>query len=334
MVRTVLSRAGALALAIALLLPVAPAAFAAEDDPVLVGAGDIADCTTVEDEATAALLDDIPGTVFTLGDNVYQSGTTVEFAECYQPTWGRHRERTRPAVGNHDYGTAGAKPYYAYFGDAAGPAGRGWYSYDLGAWHIVVLNSNCNRVACGASSTQVAWLKKDLAANSDKHVLAYFHHPRYSSGKHGPDIRVRPFWEVLYAAGAEVILVAHEHHYERFAPQDPWGRRDDAFGIRQFIVGTGGTQLRSRGTDAPHSEVFASTHGVLKLTLRDDGYDWEFVPIAGKEFTDAGSGPTHGKPPRRTTTTFSATADAWGLPAPSVAELRVGDDARQRRRYR
>jgi hypothetical protein len=298
-------------LVLALVVHVPPAAAAEDGPPILVGAGDIADCTTVEDEATATLLDDIPGTVFTLGDNVYQSGTAAEFAACYEPTWGRHRHRTRPSVGNHDYGTAGAKPYYAYFGSAAGPAGRGWYSYDLGAWHIVVLNSNCTIVACTASSPQLTWLRSDLAAHPDKHVLAYFHHPLYSSGKHGPDLRVRAIWEALYAAGTEVVLVGHEHDYERFAPLDPWGRRDDAFGIRQFVVGTGGTSLRTRATNAPHSEVFGTTHGVLKLTLRDDGYDWEFVPIAGMTFSDAGSGTVHVAPPPRTTTTFIASADAW-----------------------
>ena len=233
-----------IAVAATLLWPAAPAA--AAEDPVIVAAGDIGDCATTGDEATAVLLDGIPGTVAALGDTAYPSGTAANFRDCYAPTWGRHRARTRPAVGNHEYKTtSAATPYFDYFGSAAGPRGKGWYSYDLGAWHVVVLNSNCAFVGgCGPSSAQVTWLKADLAANAGDHVLAYFHHPRYSSGEHGNEGGVQTLWEVLYAAGAELVLNGHDHSYERFAPQDPWGRADATFGIREFVVGTGGTALR------------------------------------------------------------------------------------------
>ena len=216
-------------------------------------------------------------------------------------------------MGNHEYkATSAATPYFDYFGSSAGPRGKGWYSYDLGAWHVVVLNSNCAFVGgCGPSSAQVTWLKADLSANAGDHVLAYFHHPRYSSGLHGNEGGVQTLWEVLYAAGAELVLNGHDHSYERFAPQDPWGRADTTFGIREFVVGTGGTALRPKSRNVANSEVFSASHGVLKLTLRADGYDWAFVPIAGKSFTDAGTGTTHGQPPPRTRRAFAATGDTW-----------------------
>jgi hypothetical protein len=292
------------------LVPASPVA--AADDPVLVGAGDIGNCSSSGDEATGTLLDGIPGTVIALGDLAYPNGSTVNFRDCYAPSWGRHRDRTRPAAGNHEYNTAGAAGYFDYFGTAAGLRGKGWYSYDVGAWHVVVLNSHCAAVGgCGPTSAQVAWLKSDLAANAGEHVLAYWHHPRYSSGLHGNSVDVQTFWDVLYAAGAELVLSGHDHDYERFAPQDPWGRADPTFGIRQFVVGTGGTTLRAKSASVPNSQVFSTTHGVLKLTLHVDGYDWEFVPIAGKTFADSGSGTAHGSPPPRTRRTFLATGDSW-----------------------
>ena len=285
---------------------------AAAGDTVLVAAGDIGDCTSSGDEATAKLLDGIPGTVVALGDIAYPNGTAANFRDCYAASWGRHKARTRPAVGNHEYRTAGAGPYFDYFGSAAGPRGKGWYSYDVGGWHVVVLNSNCSAIGgCGPGSAQVAWLKSDLAAHAGEPVLAYFHHPRYSSGQHGSSLDVLTFWEVLYAAGAEIVLNGHDHDYERFAPQDPWGRADAAFGIRQFVVGTGGRPPRGMSSTAPNSQMFAATHGVLKLTLRAGGYDWAFVPIAGKTFTDSGSGSTHAPPPTRTRRAFMATGDTW-----------------------
>lgn len=258
---------------------------------VLVGAGDIAACDSSGDEATAALLDAIDGTVFTLGDNVYNSGTRREFAECYDPTWGRHKGRTRPAPGNHDYGTAKASGYFGYFGEAAGDPGTGYYAYDLGAWHIVVINSNCEPAGgCQAGSPQEAWLRADLAAHPVDCTLAYWHHPRFSSGPHGGTDEMRAIWQALYEQGADVVLAGHDHDYERFAPQDPDGNGDPQRGIREFVVGTGGRSHYRFGRIQPNSEARSSdTFGVLKLTLSAADYAWEFIPVDGKTFTDAGS---------------------------------------------
>jgi hypothetical protein len=267
-----------------------------QGDPVFVGAGDIASCSSSGDEATAKLLDGIPGTVYTLGDNAYESGTATEFANCYDPSWGRHKARTKPAVGNHEYNTAGASGYYNYFGAAAGGASKGYYSYDLGAWHIVALNSMCENVGgCGASSPMVTWLKGDLADNPSSCTLAYWHHPVFSSGsEHGNDPKMIPSWDALYAAGADVVLSGHDHDYERFAPQTSSGVADPARGIREFVVGTGGRSHYAFGTIRTNSQARNSdTNGVLKLTLHAASYDWQFVPEAGKTFTDSGSGSCH-----------------------------------------
>jgi acid phosphatase type 7 len=261
---------------------------------VMVGAGDIAHCSTTTDEATAKLLDGISGTVFTLGDNAYNSGTSAEFANCYNPTWGRHKARTKPSVGNHEYLTSGASGYFGYFGAAAGDPKKGYYSYDRGDWHVIVLNSNCSQVPCAAGSAQDTWLRADLANHPNKCTLAYFHAPLYSSGQHGNSTSVRPFWEALYKANADVVLSGHEHDYERFAPQNPYGAFDSARGIREFVVGTGGTYLRPFGTIKANSvSRNATTHGVLKLTLNSSGYAWKFVPVAGKTFTDSGTASCH-----------------------------------------
>ena len=264
-------------------------------DPVLVGAGDIASCSSAGDEATANLLDGIAGTVYTLGDNAYESGTATEFANCYDPTWGRQKARTRPAPGNHDYNTAGAGGYYGYFGAAAGDPSKGYYSYDLGAWHIVVLNSNCAVAGgCGAGSPQEQWLRQDLAASAAGCTLAYWHHPRFSSGEHGSDATMQAFWQALYDLNADVVLSGHDHDYERFAPQTPAGAADPARGIREFVVGTGGRSHYAITTVQPNSEAHNdTTYGVLKLTLHPSGYEWRFVPEAGKTFTDSGSGACH-----------------------------------------
>jgi acid phosphatase type 7 len=261
---------------------------------VMVGAGDIAHCSTTTDEATAKLLDGISGTVFTLGDNAYNSGTSAEFANCYNPTWGRHKARTKPSVGNHEYLTSGASGYFNYFGAAAGDPKKGYYSYDRGDWHVIVLNSNCSQVPCAAGSAQDTWLRADLANHPNKCTLAYFHAPLYSSGQHGNGTYVRPFWKALYQANADVVLSGHDHDYERFAPQNPYGAFDSARGIREFVVGTGGTYLRPFGTIKANSvSRNATTHGVLKLTLNSSGYAWKFVPVAGKTFTDSGTASCH-----------------------------------------
>jgi hypothetical protein len=272
-------------------LPVVAANAPTAADPVLVGAGDIASCDGSGDEATARLLDGIAGTVFTTGDNVYSSGTAAEFATCYDPSWGRHKARTRPAPGNHDYYTPGARGYYSYFGAAAGDPATGYYSYDLGTWHIVVLNSNCAAVGgCGAGSAQERWLRADLAAHPTTCTLAYWHHPRFSSGGHGNTVAVQAIWQALYDAGADVVLNGHDHTYERFAPQTPTGIRDEARGMREFVVGTGGRSHYPITTPIANSEVHnTDTFGVLKMTLHPTSYAWEFVPVAGSTFTDQGS---------------------------------------------
>jgi hypothetical protein len=267
-------------------------------DPVLVGAGDIASCKSTGDEATANLLDGIAGTVATFGDNAYDSGTSTEFANCYEPSWGRHKAHTMPSAGNHEYNTAGATGYFDYFGAAAGDPQKGYYSYDLGSWHVVVLNSNCAKVAggCVAGSPQEQWLRADLDAHLNTCTAAYFHHPRFSSA--GNNSAMGPFWKALYDEGADVVLAGHRHNYERFAPQNPSGQADPAQGIRQFVVGTGGKSLNAFTTvQPPNSEVrSADAFGVIKLTLHPEGYDWQFVPVEGETFTDSGSGQCHGAP--------------------------------------
>lgn len=260
-----------------------------------VGAGDIASCANDNDEATAQLLDRIGGTVFTLGDNVYDDGSAEQFANCYAPTWGRHLDRTYPVPGNHEYHTPGARAYFAYFAPRVGDPGAGYYSFDLGGWHIVALNSNCEQIGgCDTASAQYAWLQADLSAHPARCTIALTHHPRFSSGGHGDDQDLTAFWGLLYASGVEIVLSGHDHDYERFAPQEPNGRPDPRNGIRQFVVGTGGANLREFETLAPNSEARdASTFGVLELTLQPAGYTWQFVPVAGSTFTDAGSDTCH-----------------------------------------
>ena len=267
----------------------------------LVGAGDIADCKELEGaKITAKLIASIPGTVFVAGDLAYEKGTAREFTDCYGKTWGRFKERTRPALGNHEYETRNAAPYFAYWGQTAGPAPKGYYSYDLGAWHIVVLNTNCNQPGvggCSAGSEQEQWLRQDLAAHPSSCTLAYGHHALFSSGffsRHAMHPEVRPLWQALYEARAELILTGHEHSYERFAPQDPQGHPDPVNGIREIVVGTGGGSHTPLGSATANSEITNShTFGVLKLTLGAGSYSWEFVPAPGEEFRDSGSAPCH-----------------------------------------
>jgi hypothetical protein len=266
----------------------------AAGNPAIVAAGDIASCASPGDEATAELLANTRGTVAALGDNAYPDGTAAQFRDCYGPSWGRFKARTKPAVGNHEYYTADAQPYFEYFGASAGPSGKGYYSYDKGSWHIVVLNSNCSEVPCAAGSAQERWLRSDLAAHPTKCTLAYFHHPRFSSGFYGNDSSVAPFWKALHEAGAEVVLNGHAHNYERFAPQRPDGTLARKRGIRQFVVGTGGVSHKAFGAVKPNSQARnADTYGVLRLALRQGGYGWKFKPVAGKAFTDSGTQGCH-----------------------------------------
>jgi acid phosphatase type 7 len=266
--------------------------------PVVVAAGDIADCAREDDEATARLVGRIEGTVLTLGDHAYPDGSAENFAECYEPSWGRFKARTLPSPGNHEYETAGASGYFDYFGSAAGNPGEGYYSYDVGSWHIVALNSNCGEgeIRCGPGSPQGRWLEEDLAANDEVAcTLAYFHHPLFTSGSYRPGIeRVVHLWEILYAAGVDVVLNGHDHNYQRFAPQDPGGSADPEGGIRQFVVGTGGRSLYQISHPIANTEVYADdTFGVLELTLHPQRYDWEFVSVNGESFSDSGVARCH-----------------------------------------
>ena len=259
---------------------------------VMVGAGDIARCSTEWDEATALLLDDIPGTVYTTGDNAYSDGTAANFAECYEPSWGRHKARTRPSPGNHDYHTPDAAGYFDYFGALAGEDRTGYYSYDLGSWHVISLNSE---IDMDVGSPQEQWLRADLAANPTACTVAYWHEPRFNSGdNHGSSSGPVPLWEALYEHHVEIVLNGHDHLYERFAPQTPDGTADPDHGIRQFTVGTGGGPLYDFGTPLPNSEARNNVaHGVLKLVLSPGSYQWEFVPVAGEAFMDSGVGTCH-----------------------------------------
>lgn len=265
---------------------------------VLTGAANIAVCSSQNDEATAQILDGTPGTVIALGDNAMRNGTLANYASCYDPTWGRHKGRTYAALGNHDYdSSATADGAFDYFGARAGPRPLGYYSVDVGAWHVIVLNDNDAFVPFGAGSAQEQWLANDLAQNTAQCTMAVWHQPRFLSSNTA-GFTERPtrkvLWDRLYAAGVDVVLNGHQHHYERMAPMTPTGVRDDATGIRQFNVGTGGESVElPTVTVHPNSEVRAGVFGVLKLTLRPTRYDWEFVPIAGEAFRDAGSGTCH-----------------------------------------
>ena len=267
--------------------PIGPAAPAAS--VTILAAGDIGQCGQPGPALTARLLDQLPGIILALGDLAYQHGTYRQFIDCYAPSWGRHRDRTRPAPGNHDYETAGASGYFAYFEDLAGPAGDGFYSFVAGGWRVISLNSNA---AMGPGSPQHAWLQQELQAPA-RCTLAYWHHPLISSGPNGDNHNTKPLWDLLYAANAEVVLVGHDHIYERFVPQDPEGRMDRDRGIRQFVVGTGGASLTGVVSRRPNSAASHVGYGVLKLVLGDNRYEWQFMPVAGTAFSDAGFDACH-----------------------------------------
>jgi acid phosphatase type 7 len=228
--------------------------------------------------------------VLVLGDVQYEDGTLTKYQQSYDLSWGRFKNITHPAVGNHEYLTAGASGYFNYFGAAAGDSTKGYYSYDIGAWHIIALNSNCSQIGgCGAGSPQEQWLKADLTAHPNMCTLAYWHHPRFSSGQHGSNTSYAAFWNALYNAKVELVLNGHDHIYERFNPQNPSGGADSN-GIQQFTVGTGGKNHTAVASVQPNSAARnADTYGFLKLTLRATSYDWQFVPEPGKTFTESGS---------------------------------------------
>jgi acid phosphatase type 7 len=265
----------------------------------LLAAGDIAECDHGGDEATARILAEHPrATIAALGDLAYQHGSAGDFARCFGPSWGRFRDRIRPATGNHDHATPQASGYAGYFRGRAGAREGFHYSYDLGAWHVVVLDSDCWRVGgCGPGDPQARWLRDDLRRHPRRCTLAYWHRPPFSSGRYGDPAdtgRVRPLWKVAVAAGVDVVLTGHEHSYERFAPMDGGGAATPR-GARLFVVGTGGGNLRRyRRPRLPTTRVRNDdTWGVLQLTLRPTGYAWRFLPVRGGRFADAGSGRCH-----------------------------------------
>jgi acid phosphatase type 7 len=261
----------------------------------LLAVGDIAQCGGLPAASSVAaktasligsLAPDLP--LLLLGDLVYNSGTMAEYQSCYEPTYGKFMARSYPAPGNHDYGVPGGSDYYSYFGTRAGPDRRGYYSFDVGSWHIISLNSNIDMTT---GSAQDQWLRADLAANRGKKcTLAYWHHPRFSSSNaHGNDLRSADAWKALYEFSADVVLVGHDHTYERFAPQDPAANADPAKGIRQFVIGTGGAGVYGFAAPQPNSEVRGTgSFGVARFTLGEGRYSWEFLPAAGSSFTEQG----------------------------------------------
>jgi hypothetical protein len=258
---------------------------------VLVGAGDIALCGSGSQGAlsTARLLDGIAGTVFTAGDNAYFAGTANEFLKCYEPTWGRHKARTRPSPGNHDYESGGAA-YFNYFGANAGPPGLGYYTYTLGSWRIISLNSE---IPSGRGSPQSDWLRAELSKDRVDCTAVYWHRPLFSSGRIGDNSDMRDLWRTLYEFRVDLVINGHDHLYERFAPQDPDGHLDIEDGIREFIVGTGGAPLTGVSRLHTNSEARATVWGVAVFTLFDRSYEWRFVPVDDQGFEDSGSTSCH-----------------------------------------
>lgn len=275
--------------------PVSPSPTPREESPflegasVIVGAGDIGWCDSPGAEATAKLLDRLPGIVFTTGDNAYMSGTLDEYMRCYEPSWGRHRRRTKPTAGNHEYGSGGSG-YFGYFGGAAGPPGQGYYSYGVGAWRVIALNSE---IPSGPGSPQHDWLRAELARRRTTCTAVLWHRPLFTSGRNGNNPDMRDVWRTLHEFNVDLVINGHDHTYERFAPQDPDGRPDPARGIRQFIVGTGGAPLYEFVRVQANSEARAAVWGVAMFTLSDDRYEWQFLPVEGQGFHDAGSAACH-----------------------------------------
>jgi hypothetical protein len=274
--------------------------------PVIIAAGDIGDCARTSDDSTGALLNTLEGIVMPLGDNAYTNGTPAEFANCFDPAWGNAKSRMRPVAGNHDYYNPGptknANGYFGYFGQAAGDPNKGYYDFTLGSWLVIVLNTgteNANFIAAGSAQEQ--WLRGELASHSQQCTVALFHHPQFSTASGRSFIRpeTTPLWQALYDGGADLVLNGHDHDYQRFKPMRPDGTADAAFGIRQITVGTGGGEDLYTLADnvSPNLEVGNSvTHGVLKLTLHSESYEWRFIPVPGRPFSDSGSASCHGRP--------------------------------------
>ncbi|MCC6386542.1 MAG: metallophosphoesterase [Dehalococcoidia bacterium] len=269
------------------------------DGVTLFVVADAADCEEQNDELVAAWLAAHDGTIALAGDVAYDKGTAQQFRDCFEPAWGPLKARIKPVPGNHDYLTPGAAPYWDYFGATAGERGKGWYSFELGEWHIIGLNSNCAEAGgCGPGSPQYRWLEADLAASTAQCTLVFTHHPVFTSGIHGQDpAGLLPAWALLYRSGVDLFAAGHDHHYERFAPLDAAGARDEAFGIRGFVAGTGGGALYPFFVNVANSEARdGKTNGVLAFELRPGSYSWSFVPIGKGTFTDAGSGLCHARP--------------------------------------
>ena len=311
----------------------APAA-AAASDPVVAAGGDIA-CdvgstpteTSCDQGATSDILTGLnPDAVLPLGDEQYMNGSSTSFAQMYDPSWGRDKSVSHPVPGNHEYATSGASGYYGYFGNAAGDPSKGYYSWDIGAWHVIALNSNCGasaQIGCASGSPQETWLQSDLAANAGKCILAYWHHPLFSSGNGGSNSIYQPFWQDLYNAHADVVLNGHTHGYEVFAPQSPTGAADP-MGPREFVVGTGGYSFYGFTAALPNEQVRQnSTFGVMKLVLHATSYDWQFLPVAGSTWTDSGTATCHNAAPAAPTgVTVSGTPTTSQVPlswAPSTS---------------
>ena len=304
-----------------------PAAATAATDPLIAAAGDIScdpgspsfnsgngTSSACRQKYTASLLHGATA-VLSLGDLQYEDATYAKFLQSYDRSWGAHKAITRPVVGNHEYLTPGATGYFDYFGASALSNGRSYYSFDLGNWHLIALNANCSQVGgCGAGSSQEAWLKADLAKTTKSCILAYWHHPRFSSGSHGSDTAYDAFWRALYAARADVVLNGHDHDYERFGLQNPDGQAD-ANGIREFVVGTGGKGLTNFGTIRANSQFRnATTYGVLKMVLHSNSYEWQFTPEGRKPTLDSGATTCHGSVPTAAlVSTFRATRTAAGV---------------------
>lgn len=310
------------------------AAAVGADDPVVLAVGDLT-CGTgspaslpCNDEAVAAVVSQVnPATLLLLGDIQYENATLSDFNTYYHPSWGSFKPITYPAPGNHEYQTTGAKGYFDYFngvGVQSGQAGdrsRGYYSYNLGTWHLIALNSTCAQIGgCGAGSPQEQWLRADLAANPNACTVAYWHHPRFSSGGHGNNSSMQAIWQALYDNAADLVLAGHDHVFERFAPQTAAGGMDNASGVGSFVVGTGGREKDGFSTIRANSQLRSRTSfGALKLTLHPDSYDWEFVPIAGDPLVDSGTAACRTAqqppppPPTQTTLTILSSADTYSF---------------------
>lgn len=253
---------------------------------IFVGAGDISMCNSDGDNHTSEILASIPGTIYTLGDNSNDRGSPDQYKDCFGPSWGRYMDRLHPVPGNHDYAFDGGTSYFNYFGALAGEFGKGYYSYNVGAWHIIALNS---LVGIESNSEQAQWLHADLASHPSVCTLAYWHYPRWSSGAVGNFVEMDPIIRILYENNVDIVLSGHDHIYERFSPQNPDGTLDTTRGIREFVVGTGGATHHAMGQIQPNSEVHNNdTFGVLEFLLYPDGYAWEFIPVRGSSFTDSG----------------------------------------------